>query len=119
LSGDSAHAVGLIVFAALWYALVMLVAFGLGRVAKLPFVGLANSIAGALLGAAKALFGAWLVLYVILFFPLSRDLRADLHRSAFVQLVAQPNHDVDLTVENLFPWFMKPVLLPFFAQHHT
>lgn len=119
LGGGSAHALGTIVFAALWYAIVLIVTWSLGRFAKLPVLGLANGILGALLGAAKGLFGAFLVLYVILFFPLSRDLRADLHRSALVQLVTQPDRTVDDTLEGLLPWFMKPVAIPFFAQHHA
>ncbi len=119
LTHGSAHAVGLLIFAIIAYAIVMLIAWLLGRVAKLPVLGIANGIAGALLGACKALFGAFLVLYVVLFFPLPRDLQNDLHRSALVSLVTQPDPAVDDAIRGLMPWFVRPLLAPFFVRHHV
>lgn len=119
LTHGSAHAVGLLIFAIVAYAIVMLIAWLLGRVAKLPVLGIANGIAGALLGACKALFGAFLVLYAVLFFPLPRDLQNDLHRSALVSLVTQPDPAVDEAVRGLMPWFVRPLLAPFFIRHHV
>ncbi len=119
LTAGSAHAVGLLIFAIAVYAIVMLIAWLLGRIAKLPVLGLANGIAGALIGACKALFGAWAVLYVVLFFPIPGDLRSDLHRSTLVALVTGPNAGVDDAVRSLLPWFVRPLAQPFFARHHT
>jgi hypothetical protein len=61
---------------------------------------------------------SWAILYVALFFPLSRDLRDDLRRSTLVQLVTQPNAQVDDTVRGLLPWFVRPFMIPLFAHHH-
>jgi uncharacterized membrane protein required for colicin V production len=119
LSHGSAHAAGLLIFAIIAYAIVMLIAWLLGRVAKLPVIGVANGIAGAVLGACKALFGAFLVLYAVLFFPLPGDLRKDLHRSALVSLVTQPDARVDAAVRSIMPWFVRPILTPFFIHHHV
>ena len=119
LTAGSAHAVGLLIFSILAYALVMLVAWLLGRVAHLPVVGLVNGVLGALLGACKALFGAFLVLYAVLFFPLPNDLRHDLHRSVLVSLVTQPDAGVDAAVRSLMPWFVRPLAAPFFSRHHV
>ncbi len=119
LTQGSAHAVGLLVFAIVAYAIVMLIAYALGRLAKLPFIGIVNGIAGAVLGACKALFGAFLVLYVILFFPIPGDLRSDLRRSALVQLVTQPDAPVDEAVRGLMPWFVRPIVAPFFSRHRV
>ncbi len=119
LTHGSAHAVGLLIFAIIAYAIVMLLAWLLGRIAKLPVVGIANGAAGALLGACKALFGAFVVLYVVLFFPLPGDLRADLHRSVLVALVTQPDRPVDDAVRGLMPWFVRPLADPFFKNHHV
>jgi uncharacterized membrane protein required for colicin V production len=119
LTNGSAHAVGLLIFAIVAYAIVMLIAWLLGRVAKLPMLGIVNGVAGALLGACKALFGAFLVLYVILFFPIPGDLRTDLHHSALVSLVTQPDASVDDAVRGLMPWFVRPLVAPFFSRHHV
>jgi uncharacterized membrane protein required for colicin V production len=119
LTSGSAHAVGLLIFAIIAYAIVLLIAWLLGRVAKLPVVGLVNGVLGAILGGCKALFGAFLVLYVVLFFPLPRDLRGDLHRSALVTLVTQPDPAVDDAVRSLLPWFIRPLAAPFFKSHHV
>ena len=119
LTQGSAHAVALLIFAIIAYAIVMLIAWLLGRVAKLPMLGLVNGVAGALLGTCKALFGAFLVLYAVLFFPLPGDLRNDLHRSALVSLVTQPDAAVDEAVRGLMPWFVRPLVRPFFSRHHV
>jgi uncharacterized membrane protein required for colicin V production len=119
LTHGSAHAVGLLVFAIVAYAIVMLLAWLLGRVAKLPVLGIVNGVAGALIGACKALFGAFAVLYVVLFFPIPGDVRSDLHRSVLVALVTQPDADVDEAVRGLMPWFIRPLVGPFFDRHHV
>lgn len=119
LTHGSAHAAGLLIFAIIAYAIVMLIAWLLGRVAHLPLVGLVNGVLGALLGAGKALFGAFAVLYVVLFFPIPGDLRGDLHRSALVSLVTQPDASVDDAVRGLMPWFVRPLAAPFFSRHHV
>jgi uncharacterized membrane protein required for colicin V production len=118
LANGSAHALGLLIFAIIAYAIVMLVAWLLGRIAKLPVLGIANGAAGAVVGACKALFGAFLILYAVLFFPLPSDLRRDLQRSALVALVTQPDAGVDAAIQGVLPWFVRPLVIPFFANHH-
>jgi uncharacterized membrane protein required for colicin V production len=119
LTAGSAHAVGLLVFAIVAYAMVLLVAYVLGRVAQLPMLGIVNGVLGAAIGASKALFGAFLVLYAILFFPIQADVRSDLHRSALVSLVTQPDAAVDDALRGLMPWFVRPLVGPFFSRHHV
>ena len=81
-------------------------------------LGIVNGAAGALIGACKALFGAFAVLYAVLFFPLPNDLRHDLAHSALVALVTQPDGAVDSAIRGLMPWFVQPLAAPFFARHH-
>lgn len=119
LGPGSAHVVGMVAYAVAVYAVVMIVAWILGHIARLPVLGIGNSIAGAIVGAGKAVVVAWAILYVLLFFPLTRDLRTDLHHSQVVQLVTQPNGQVDAALRGMLPWFVRPLMSPLFARHHA
>jgi uncharacterized membrane protein required for colicin V production len=119
LGPGSSHAIGTVLFAVIVYAIVTMLAWLLGRVAALPGIAMVNGAAGAVVGGAKALLGAWFVLYVTLFFPLTGDLRADLHASPLVQTLTAPNPGVDETMRGFMPWFIRPLAEPFFARHHA
>lgn len=117
-SAGSAHVVGMVTFAIVVYVAVLVIAAVLGRIARLPVIGIGNGAAGALVGIAKALVGTWVVLYVALFFPLTRDLRDDLHRSHAVAFVTAQNRRIDGAVRGSMPDFIRPLVQPLF-QHHT
>lgn len=119
LGYGSAHVVGMLLFAAVVYVALLVVSAALSRVARLPVIGLGNAAGGAAVGVIKALAGTWIVLYVMLFFPLSRDLRADLHRSVLVGSVTAENPAVDRVVEGTMPWFVRPLVRPLFANHRV
>jgi uncharacterized membrane protein required for colicin V production len=115
----SAHAIGMVLFCLAIYLAVMALAWLLGRVAKLPVITWGNSALGALVGIGKGLVGAWVVLYLVLFFPLAGDLRHDLHESTMVQIVTQPNGRLDDMLRGTMPWFVKPFVGPFFDRHRV
>lgn len=119
LGAGSAHVVGMFAVGILTYAAVMLLARAVNIVAKMPVVGLGNALAGGAVGVLKAAAAIWIVLYVALFFPLTPDIRADLHRSVLVQAIAQPNARVDDAIIGTLPGFARPVLLPVFARHRV
>jgi uncharacterized membrane protein required for colicin V production len=119
LSPGAAHVAGMVVFALAFYAAVMAVAWIFGRFARLPVISLGNSAAGAAVGLAKALVGAWAVLYVALFFPLPHGLRTDLHRSTIVSIVTEPNAAVDTVMRGALPSFIKPYADPIFTNHRV
>jgi membrane protein required for colicin V production len=119
LGEGSAHVVGMIVFAILVYVALMVLSSILSRIAKLPLIGIGNALGGAAVGVAKSLLGTWAVLYVLLFFPLSSDFRADLHNSPLVETVAQYNSNVDAFIRDTLPWFVRPLAKPFFDRHHV
>jgi uncharacterized membrane protein required for colicin V production len=119
LGEGSAHVVGMIAFAAIVYIALMVISAVLSRIASLPIIGIGNGIGGAVVGVAKALVGCWIVLYVVLFFPLSRDLRGDLHHSSLVAMVTQPNAQIDRFVRGTMPWFVRPLVEPLFARHRV
>jgi membrane protein required for colicin V production len=119
LGAGSSHVLGMLAFAATIYALVVILGVVLGRIAKLPVLGIVNAILGAGVGLVKALVFVWAILYVALFFPLPSDLRADLHHSAFVTDLTQPNGQLDDKFHNSLPWFAKLFATPFFNRHRV
>jgi membrane protein required for colicin V production len=119
LGSGSAHVVGMFAVGILTYIAVMLVARAINIVMKLPILGLGNALAGGAVGLLKGLAGVWIVLYVVLFFPLSRDIRADLHRSALVQMITQRNERVDDAIIGTLPLFARPVVQPVFERHRV
>ena len=119
LGAGSAHAIAMLVYAALAYALVFALGSALGLVAKLPLVGTANAAFGGLVGLVKTVAFVWVVLYVALFFPLSRDLRQDLHDSRLVAVFEGPNARLDTTLRSSLPSFMRPYSESIFARHRV
>ncbi|HKU67406.1 MAG TPA: CvpA family protein [Candidatus Baltobacteraceae bacterium] len=119
LAAGPAHVVGMFAVGVLTYVAVMLIARAINLVMKLPVIGLSNALAGGAVGLFKGLLGVWIVLYVVLFFPLGREVRSDLHRSALVQLITQPNERVDDALIGTLPSFARPVLHPAFARHRV
>jgi membrane protein required for colicin V production len=119
VGAGSAHVVGLLAFAGLAYFIVSAIGFALGRIAKLPIIGTANAALGSALGLAKSAIFVWAVLYVALFFPLSHDLRKDLHRSRLVSLLASQDEGLDDTLRSSLPWFVKPYSTDIFARHRV
>jgi len=119
LGEGSAHVVGIVVFALIVYVALMVISSMLSRIAKLPVIGLGNGLGGALVGVAKSLVGVWIVLYVLLFFPLTRDIRTDFHNSTLVAFVTQENPQIDAFLRSTMPWFVRPLVAPLFARHHV
>ncbi|HEY9181433.1 MAG TPA: CvpA family protein [Candidatus Baltobacteraceae bacterium] len=119
LGPGSAHVVGMFAVGIGTYIVIMLIARALNVVAKLPVLGIGNALAGGAVGILKAAIGLWVLLYVALFFPLSRDIRTDLHRSLLVQVITQPNQRVDDAIIGSLPAFVRPLVLPEFARHRV
>jgi uncharacterized membrane protein required for colicin V production len=119
LGAGSAHVIGMVAFALIVYVALMVVSSVLSRVARLPVIGIGNSAGGAVIGVVKALLGAWAVIYVALFFPLTKDLRTDLHRSPLVAFVSQDNGRIDAYMRGTMPWWVRPLVMPLFARHHV
>jgi len=119
LGEGSAHVVGMAIFAIGVYVVLMLLSAALSRVAKLPVIGLGNALGGAAIGLCKAALGIWLVLYVALFFPLTPDLRHDLHQSELVAYITQDNGRIDAAIKGTLPWFVRPFAQPFFSRHRV
>lgn len=119
LSPGPAHVVGMVFYAGAAYAIVFALGAALSAVAKLPLIGTANALLGALAGLVKAVVFAWAILYVALFFQLAPDVRADLHRSFLVSLLQIPNAQLDGTLRAGLPEFVQPYAQELFARHRV
>ena len=119
VNAGSAHVVGMIAFAGIVYIVLLLISGVLSRVARLPIIGIGNAAAGAAIGAIKGAVGVWAVLYVALFFPLSRDIRGDLHASRLVAIETSPNKQIDGVLKVGMPWYVRTLTIPLFARHHV
>lgn len=119
LGAGAAHIVGMFAVGVLTYLAIMLLARALTLVAKLPVLGLGNALAGGAVGLLKAAAGVWIVLYVVLFFPLTPDIRADLHRSVLVQTLTQPDRRIDDAIIATLPSFARPLVQPAFSGHRV
>lgn len=118
LGPGSAHVVGMFLTGLATYAIIIALSWVLNRFAKLPILGIGNSIAGGAVGFAKGAILLWFVLFVALYFPLSPDIRSDLHRAHLVGYLTQPDARIDHAILSTIPWFAKPFLEPFFHRHH-
>jgi len=119
LGPGSAHVISMIIFAAIAYAAVNFVGGLFARIAKLPLIGLVNAVLGAVVGVAWAAAFVWLVLFLALYFPLSKDLRGDLHKSYLVAVFEQPNGQIDTFIKKSLPWFAKPFSNGIFRRHRV
>lgn len=113
----SAHVIGMFGTGLLTYVIILFAARLLGIVAKLPVLGLGNALGGAFVGFAKGAILLWVVLFVALFFPLSNDIRADLHQSRLAPYLVTYDATVDDALLSAIPWFARPFVLPYFRRH--
>ena len=115
----SAHVIGMFVTGLIAYIIVVVIARVLNGIARLPVLGLGNALGGAAIGLCKAAVLLWLVLFIALFFPLSRDIRDDLHRSQLAPFLTQYDAQVDGAILTAIPWFARPFVMPYFRRHHV
>jgi len=118
LGPGSAHVVGMFVIGLIAYVGILILARVLGRIAKLPLLGLGNAIGGAAIGFAKGAILLWLVLFIALFFPLSPDIRDSLHQSRLAPYLVTYDAQVNGAILGTIPWFARPFVLPYFRRHH-
>jgi uncharacterized membrane protein required for colicin V production len=118
LGPGSAHVVAMFLVGLGAYVGVLILARVLGRIAKLPLLGLGNAFGGAAIGFAKGAILLWLVLFVALFFPLSRDIRDALHQSRLAPYLTTYDTQADDAMLATIPWFARPFVLPYFRRHH-
>ena len=118
LGPGSAHVIGMFATGLGTYIAILLAARLLGRIARLPLLGIGNALGGAAVGLAKGAILLWLILFVALFFPLSPDIRDSLHESRLAPYFVSYDAPVDDALLSTVPWFARPFVLPYFRRHH-
>lgn len=118
LGPGSAHVVGMFATGLATYIAILIVARLLGRIAKLPLLGIGNALGGAVIGFAKGAILLWLILFIALFFPLSPDIRQSLHQSRLAPYLVAYDAPIDDALLSTIPWFARPFVLPYFRRHH-
>lgn len=118
LGPGSAHVIGMFGTGLITYVAILIVARVLGRIAKLPLLGIGNALGGAVVGFVKGAILLWLVLFVALFFPLSPDIREGLHQSRLAPYLVTYDAQIDDAILSTIPWFGRPFVMPYFKRHH-
>lgn len=108
----SAHITGLVVTGLIVYGIIMLLLWVIGRYTHLPALGAGNAIGGGIVGLAKGVVLLWVVLFIALLFPLSTQIRTDLHKSRLVAMLQQENQRVDDAIKSRLPDLAKPLVDP-------
>lgn len=114
----SAHVIGMFGTGLLTYVVILVVAQLLGAAAKLPVISFGNTIGGGIVGFAKGAMLLWALLFVSLFFPLSPDIRDDLHQSRLAPYFVSYDASLDDALLSAIPWFARPFVMPYFRRHH-
>ncbi len=119
LGAGPTHVIGMALYAGLAFAIVYALGAALSTIARLPLIGTVNAILGAVVGFAKGAVYAWAILYVALLFPLSRDVRGDLHRSQLVAILQKPDAWFDEQLRDRLPDVMRPYGDPILNHHRV
>lgn len=118
LPEGSAHVVGMVATGIVAYAVVLIVASILGRIAKLPLLGTGNALAGAVVGALKGAVLIWVALFVLSLYPMSPSVRTSLKQSRFVWYFTMFDAPVEAAVAKAVPSFARPLFSPLFGEKH-
>ncbi|HEY1654850.1 MAG TPA: CvpA family protein [Candidatus Tumulicola sp.] len=112
LGAGPAHVAGMIGTGIAAYVIILVASAFLGRVAKLPLLGIGNALAGAIAGFVKAAILVWFVLFVTSLFAMPAPIAASLRESRLVPYFTQFDAAIDAGVARVVPSFARPVLDP-------
>lgn len=88
------------------------------RFTALPLLRFASGIGGGIVACAKAILLLWLVLFVALFFPISRDVRATLRKSPSVETIEALDRPAFAMLNQSLPHNARPFADLILAHHH-
>jgi uncharacterized membrane protein required for colicin V production len=118
LSASSAHLVGFWLLFLFIFALTRAAGWALERVTARPVLRIANGIGGGIVACAKAVLLLWLVLFVALFFPIARDVRAILKSSPSVMSIEALDRPAYAILTASLPQRAHPFVRIILDHHH-
>lgn len=108
----TAHVIGQVGTGIAAYVVVLVVAAILGRIAKLPLLGIGNALGGALVGFAKAAVLVWMALFAANLLLPASPLKADLGRSKLATAFSGADAPVEALFGKFLPAQVRPWVVP-------
>jgi membrane protein required for colicin V production len=99
------------------FAAVRALGYLLERIQLPSILGFISRICGGLVSCLKAAFALWLILFVALFFPMDKDVRAALRASPSARAIDSVNPGVNDVLEQATPALVRP-LAALVLKHH-
>lgn len=108
----TAHVIGQAGTGIAAYVIVLIVAAILGRIAKLPILGIGNAFAGAVIGFFKSAVLVWIVLLAATLLLPASSLKADLGHSKLVAAFTSADAPVETLFGRFVPAAVRPWIVP-------
>lgn len=119
MDAGSAHITGVVVSGVVVYGVIILLLWFISRYTNLPALGAGNAIGGGIIGIVKGAILLCVALFIATLFPLTTQLRSDLHKSHLVAMLEQQNQKVDSVIYNKLPDMAKPFVKPLFDRQQV
>ena len=94
------------------------VGWAVERFTAAPILRAASGVGSGIVACAKAVLALWLVLFVALFFPIAKDVRATLAASPTVKAIAALDAPAYAMLEASLPVRARPFARAFLDHHH-
>lgn len=117
LSPGAAHLAAFWLLFLVIFAATRALGWLLERFTSLPLLRIASGIGGGAVACGKAVLLLWLVLFIALFFPISRDVRATLRRSPSVVTIEAINRPAFAMLNQSLPRNARPFADLILAHH--
>jgi uncharacterized membrane protein required for colicin V production len=119
MNSASAHVTGVVASGVVVYGVIILFLWFISRYTSLPALGAGNAIGGGVIGVVKGAILLWVALFIATLFPLTGQVRSDLHKSHLVSMLQQQNEKVDTAIYNRLPGVAKMLVKPIFDQQRV
>lgn len=118
LSPSAAHLAAFWFLFLVFFAATRAAGWLLERFTKLPLMRIASGVGGGFVACGKAVLALWFVLFIALFFPIARDVRTTLRKSATVSTIESLNRPAYAMIDQALPRSARPFERLVLDHHH-